>query len=68
MKKAFEYVGLNWQDYVVSDPMFYRPSEVHLLQGDFSKAAERLQWQPTMDFSKLIRLMVDEDLNDLKRV
>jgi len=68
VEKAFEYVGLNWQDYVVSDSMFYRPSEVHLLQGDFSKAAEKLPWHPTMDFSELIRLMIDEDLKDLKRV
>lgn len=66
-KKAFEYVGLKWQDYVVSDPMFYRPSEVHLLQGNFSKAAEKLQWHSTMDLSELIRLMVDEDIKSLKR-
>jgi GDPmannose 4,6-dehydratase len=64
-KAAFEHVGLNWQDYVVLDPIFYRPAEVYLLQGNFSKAAEKLQWHPTVDFNELVRLMVDEDIKSL---
>lgn len=49
---------------VVVDPKYFRPAEVDLLVGDFSKAKKELGWKPTTSFSELVRLMVEEDLRD----
>jgi GDPmannose 4,6-dehydratase len=59
---AFARVGLNWQDYVRSDPQFMRPAEVDLLIADASKARKKLKWKPTVNFTQLIDMMVDHDL------
>ena len=59
---AFGHVGLAWQDYVVSDPKFYRPAEVDLLIGDPTKARTKLDWQPKVGFRELVTMMVDSDL------
>ena len=59
---AFSHVGLDWNDYVVVDPEFYRPAEVHLLVGDCSKARKQLGWEPKVSFEELVRMMVDADL------
>jgi GDPmannose 4,6-dehydratase len=64
---AFAHVGLNWQDHVRVDPKFVRPAEVDLLVGDSSKARERLGWQPDVDFAGLVRMMVDADLEQVRR-
>jgi len=63
---AFAHVGLDWRDHVVTDPMYYRPTEVDLLLGDASKAREKLRWRPTVHFAELVRLMVDADIELLK--
>ena len=63
---AFSHVDLDYQDYVVSDPRFYRPAEVDLLIGDASKARETFGWEPKMTFPQLIQTMVDADLEKLK--
>lgn len=62
---AFEYVGLDYQEYVKVDPKFYRPAEVDQLVGDPSKAREQLGWEPEMSFEELIHTMVDADLDAL---
>jgi GDPmannose 4,6-dehydratase len=59
---AFECVGLNWEDYVKSDPQFMRPAEVDLLIADASKAREKLGWVPEVSFRQLIEMMVEHDL------
>jgi GDPmannose 4,6-dehydratase len=59
---AFEYVDLDWEEYVVQDPRFMRPAEVDLLIGEPSKARESLGWEPQVSFTELIRMMVDADL------
>jgi GDPmannose 4,6-dehydratase len=59
---AFTHVGLNWQDYIVSDPRFFRPAEVYLLLGDAAKARARLHWEPSYTFSDLVKEMVNHDL------
>lgn len=59
---AFARAGLDWQKHVVVDPKFYRPAEVHLLQGDSSKACRLLGWKPEVDFKGLIEMMVDADI------
>ena len=63
---AFDYVGLDWHDYVVQDPRFMRPAEVDLLVGDANKAGRVLGWEPQVTFEELIRMMVDADLELLK--
>jgi GDPmannose 4,6-dehydratase len=61
-EKAFAHVGLNWEDYVVVDPKFYRPAEVEHLIGDPPKARRQLGWEPRVSFDELVRMMVDADL------
>lgn len=61
---AFEYVGLYWKNHVVIDEKLYRPSEVHVLQGDYSKGKRDLKWEPTVKFEELVKMMVDEDLKN----
>jgi GDPmannose 4,6-dehydratase len=61
LEEAFTYVGLDWRDYVKIDPRYFRPSEVDLLIGDYSKAKEKLGWEPTVRFQELVRMMVDAD-------
>ncbi|PJF47676.1 MAG: GDP-mannose 4,6-dehydratase [Chloroflexi bacterium] len=62
---AFGYLGLNWEDYVVVDPKYYRPAEVDLLIGDASKAGRVLGWEPQVSFEQLVHMMVDADLQSL---
>ena len=64
---AFAAVDLDYRDYVVQDPRFFRPAEVDLLVADPSKAAARLGWAPKVSFPELIRMMVDADLDRYAR-
>lgn len=66
VKSAFDYAGLNWKKHVVIDKTFYRPAEVHFLQGDYSKAKRKLGWKPEIKFAELVKMMVDADLERLK--
>jgi len=59
---AFAHVGLDYHDYVVVDPKFYRPAEINVLVGDCSKARRELGWEPEVSFEELVRMMVDSDL------
>jgi GDPmannose 4,6-dehydratase len=59
---AFDYIGLNWQQYVVQDPAFMRPAEVDHLIGNPEKAGRVLGWKPTVSFPELVHRMVDADL------
>ncbi|MGC5169239.1 GDP-mannose 4,6-dehydratase [Micromonospora sp. DT81.3] len=61
--RAFARVGIeDWQKYVEQDPRFFRPAEVELLIGDAAKARERLGWERTVDFPRLVDMMVDADV------
>jgi len=62
LEVAFSYVSLNWNRYVKIDPRYFRPAEVDLLIGDYSKAKEKLGWAPKTRFEDLVRLMVRADL------
>ncbi|MGE0555835.1 MAG: GDP-mannose 4,6-dehydratase [Gemmatimonadales bacterium] len=62
---AFAHVGLDYREYVKTDPSFLRPAEVDLLVADPSKARRLLGWEPTVDFASLVRMMVDADLERL---
>ena len=65
---AFGYLDLDWEEYVVSDPAFYRPAEVDLLVSDPAKARRVLGWKPEVSFAELIQMMVDADLAHLRQV
>jgi len=64
---AFDYLGLDWQDHVVVDPRFLRPADVDFLVADATKAHTKLGWEPAVTFEELIQMMVDADLEALKR-
>jgi len=61
-EKAFSHVGLDYKEFVRTDPQLFRPAEVALLQGDASKAKRVLGWEPKKSFDQLIREMVDHDM------
>ncbi len=65
---AFRHLDLDWQEYVIVDPQFYRPAEVDLLVSDPAKAREALGWEPEVSFGELIQMMVDADLEHLKSI
>ncbi|GDY19814.1 GDP-mannose 4,6-dehydratase [Verrucomicrobiota bacterium] len=62
LEVAFAHAGLEWQKYVEIDPRYYRPAEVDLLIGDYSKAKKRLGWEPRTKFTELVKIMVDADM------
>jgi GDPmannose 4,6-dehydratase len=65
LEEAFGYVGLDWREFVVVDPKYFRPAEVDVLLGDATKAAKELGWRPRAAFRDLVRLMVDAELESL---
>lgn len=67
VNKAFGYVGLNYRDFVYSDPRFYRDSEKIPLRGDAAKAKDQLGWDCTKSIDEIIAEMIDHDLFILQR-
>ncbi len=65
VERAFACVGLDWQQYVVVDPRWFRPAEVDHLCADPSKARRILRWEPEMSFAELVRMMVKADVERL---
>ncbi len=63
---AFGHADLDWKKYVEVDPRYYRPAEVDILMGDFSKAKKKLGWEPRTKFPELVKLMVEADIKLLK--
>ena len=66
-EKAFNTVGLDWQKHVKTDEKLMRPTDVNFLQGDYSKARDKLGWQPQVKFDQLIEIMVKADLGRWQR-
>ena len=64
---AFEHVGLDWRDYVVIDPKFFRPAEVDLLLADPTRAKNELKWKPKVGCEQLAAMMVDADMARVRR-
>jgi GDPmannose 4,6-dehydratase len=62
LEEAFTYAGLDWKEYVVVDPKYFRPAEVDFLRGDPRKVQTVLGWKRRVDFKQLVRLMVDADM------
>ena len=65
VKRAFDVVDLNWEDYVRLDEAFYRPADVNVLQADASKAEKVLKWAPSVGLDKLVEIMVTSDMRRL---
>jgi GDPmannose 4,6-dehydratase len=61
---AFARAGLDWRDYVVIDPTYFRPAEVDHLRADPSKARRILKWEPSITFDRLVEIMVDADMRE----
>ena len=62
LEVAFQRVGLDYRQYVETDPSLIRPAEVHHLKGDYSKARKTFGWEPSVSFEELVHMMVDADL------
>jgi GDPmannose 4,6-dehydratase len=68
VERAFTHVGLDWAEYVHIDESLQRGrAELHNLVGDAAKARERLNWTPSVEFDGLVDLLVDADLELLRR-
>src|SRR5439155_7950102 len=67
LEVAFDYAELDWKKRVEVDPRYYRPAEVDVLMGDYSKAKRKLGWQPKTKFDDLVKLMVDADIELLRK-
>ena len=67
LEVAFSHVGLDWKQYVELDARYNRPAEVDLLIGDYSKAKKKLGWEPKTKFVELTKLMVDADVELLRK-
>jgi GDPmannose 4,6-dehydratase len=64
---AFGRLDMDYKDFVIQDERFYRPAEVDLLVADPSKARAILQWEPSVSFRELVEMMVDSDLERVRR-
>ena len=67
LKIAFDVMGLNYQDYLVIDPLFFRSAEVEELMADSSHAKKQLNWASKVEFEDLVSMMVEADYNYFKR-
>jgi GDPmannose 4,6-dehydratase len=66
VETAFGHVDLDWQKYVIQDPVLMRPAEVDVLVGDAGKARRVLGWKPEVSFTQLVQRMVEADLKHLR--
>ena len=66
-KAAFSSVGLNWEDYIDVSEKYFRPNEVDYLLGDATKAREKLNWEPSVNFEELVEIMVQHDILEAKK-
>ena len=64
---VFEELELNYEDHLVIDPIFYRPTEVEILVANSAKAREKLGWDPKVNFKELALSMIRHDYDNLKK-
>ncbi len=65
-KAAFDHVGLNWEEHVITNQKLIRPTEITDMQGDYSLAKKELGWEPKVFMPELMGIMVDADIDWLK--
>ena len=65
LTEAFSLVGVgNWEKYIGIDPKYYRPQEVNILIGDYTKAKKVLGWEPKVTFKELVKIMLEADMKE----
>lgn len=62
VEKVFSYLELDWEEHVRIDPRYFRPTEVDVLQGDATRAKEKLGWRPQVTIDGLVQRMAEHDL------
>jgi GDPmannose 4,6-dehydratase len=62
---TFDYLGLDYKEFVTKDERYYRPAEIYNLVGDASKARSKLKWDYRYRFPDLAQEMVENDLRIL---
>jgi GDPmannose 4,6-dehydratase len=67
VQHAFAHADLDWKEFIKHDDRYERPAEVDLLIGDSTKAKKQLGWEPKVRFQELVKLMVDADLEMVRR-
>jgi GDPmannose 4,6-dehydratase len=67
LEAVFSFLGMDWQEHVIVDPYYYRPTEVDFLLGDASKARRELDWTPRTNFNTLVKIMTEHDLEMAER-
>lgn len=65
--RVFDRLGMDWEEHVLIDPRYFRPTEVEFLHGDPTKAKKELGWEPKVSFTELVNRMVDHDLELAKQ-
>ena len=66
LREAFAHVGITeWEQYIKLDPQFSRPSDLRVLKSDSSQSKKKLGWKPKINFTALVRIMVDADIKRL---
>ena len=65
--EAFNIVDLDWKDFVVTSEKYFRPNEVDYLLGNLKKIKEELGWEPEVNFNGLVKMMVENDLNEAEK-
>lgn len=65
VERAFATADLDWREYVEIDPRYFRPAEVDYLCADATKSRKALDWEPTVTFKELVRIMVEADIKEL---
>jgi len=69
LTEAFAIIEVkDWERYIEINPKFMRPAEVNLLLGDNTKAKSILNWEPTIPFKELVREMVENDIDLLRKL
>ena len=63
---AFAEANMDWREYVEVDSRYFRPAEVDFLLADPSKARRELGWEPTVNFRRLVKIMVEADIQKIE--
>jgi len=66
-KEAFKVVDLDYKKFVKQNKKLFRPLDVDILKGDYSKAKKILNWKPRTSFKTLVKLMVESDITQWQR-
>jgi GDPmannose 4,6-dehydratase len=64
---VFNYLGLNYEDYIIQNPIYLRSEELKYLKGDSTKIRETLGWTPSYNFEEMMIEMVDYWMNILRK-